>query len=405
MRGRWRWVALPFCALALTMGVRAAFGVYVLPWEAEFASTRAEIASVSSLSLLVYGLGNVVAGAAAERLGVGAVTAASLLLVALGLLGSAASARLGWLYLFYGLVASAGFAGASHVTASVAVRQRFPEGRRSFALSVVVAGMCAGQMVVVPAQVLAVARWGWRPVLAALAGVAVGLAVAAVGASKSWGAVTSPRTALDPARRTPGAGVLLRDFWFWLFLAPYLVCGFTDSGLVDNHLVPYVRSLGASEPTVAGALSVLAASNLAGTVAAGYLADRWGRARVLGGLYALRAASLLLLGAGGVGTLWVFAPLFGATHFATIAPTNTLALSLFHASAPGLAVGLASFTHQVGAAAGALAGGLAFDRLGSYKPAFLSSVALLAASAAVMGWIHRAAGSGLRWSPPRNEGS
>lgn len=398
MIDRWRWVALPFCALALTMGVRGAFGVYVLPWEAEFASTRAEIASVSSLSFLVYGLGNVVAGMAAERLGVGAVTAASLSLVALGLLGSAASARLGWLYLFYGLVASAGFAGASHVTASVAVRQRFPEERRSFALSVVVAGMCAGQMVVVPAQVLAVGRWGWRPVLAALAGVAVGLAVAAATSWKSWGGDPSPRTVSGPAQSARGAGALLRDFWFWVFLAPYLVCGFTDSGLVDNHLVPYARSLGASEATVAGALSVLAVSNLAGTVAAGYLADRWGRARVLGGLYALRAASLLLLVTGGVGRLWAFAPLFGATHFATIAPTNTLALSLFHASAPGLAVGLASFTHQVGAAAGALVGGLAFDRLGSYEPAFLSAVALLVASAAAMEWIHRARWSGLRWS-------
>ncbi|MDQ7801259.1 MAG: MFS transporter [Armatimonadota bacterium] len=397
MIDRWRWLALPFCALALTMGIRGAFGVYVLPWEAEFASTRAEIASVSSLSFLVYGLGNVVAGVAAERLGVGAVTAASLSLVALGLLGSAASAGLGWLYLFYGLVASAGFAGASHVTASVAVRQRFPEGRRSFALSVVVAGMCAGQMVVVPAQVLAVGRWGWRPVLAALAGVAVGLAVAAGASWKSWGGSPSPRTASGP-ESARGAGALLRDFWFWVFLAPYLVCGFTDSGLVDNHLVPYARSLGASEATVAGALSVLAVSNLAGTVAAGYLADRWGRARVLGGLYALRAASLLLLVTGSVGRLWAFAPLFGATHFATIAPTNTLALTLFHASAPGLAVGLASLAHQVGAAAGALVGGLAFDRLGSYEPAFLSAVALLVASAAAMEWIHRARRSGLRWS-------
>jgi predicted MFS family arabinose efflux permease len=401
---RWRWVLLPFCALALTMGVRSAFGVYVLPWEAEYGSGRAQIASVSSLSLLVYGLGNVLAGPAAERFGVDRVMTASLALVACGLVASALARGLGWLYLFYGLVASAGFSGASHVTASVAVRQRFPEGRRSFALSVVVAGMSAGQMFVVPAQVLAVAQWGWRPVLSALGATAALLATAvAVGFRPGQG-----RAPQGPAREGAGGrartGALVRDPWFWVFVAPYAVCGFTDSGLVDNHFVPYARGVGVSEAVLAASLSALAVANLAGTVVAGYLADRWGRAPVLAGLYALRAAALAVLVLGGARVVWAFAPLFGATHFATIAPTNTLALTLFQASAPGLAVGLASLVHQLGAAAGAFAGGAAFDRFGSYRPAFALGAALLLASAGTLGWIHRAQvrpAAQLRWAPRR----
>ncbi len=404
MTDRWRWVVLPFCALALTMGVRSGFGVYVLPWAEEFRAPRALVASISSVSLLVYGLGNVAAGPAAERFGVRAVVGVSLALVAVGLVASAASPGLRWLYPFYGVVASAGFAGASHVTASVAVRQRFPEGRRSFVLSVVVAGMCAGQMLVVPAQVLAVARWGWRPVLVGLSALAAVLAVAAI-----FGTGSEGRTARASAGRGGAGGVraLVRDPLFWVFLAPYAVCGFTDSGLVDNHLVPYARGVGASDVSLAGALSALAVANLAGTVAAGYLADRWGRGTVLAALYALRAAALGLLLGGGVGALWAFAPLFGATHFATIAPTNTLALTLFSGSAPGLAVGLASFVHQLGAAAGALAGGLAFDRFGSYEPAFGLAAGMLAASAAVAGWIQGVARGGPRrsgWAAQETQG-
>ncbi|GBD29399.1 Oxalate:formate antiporter [bacterium HR32] len=389
MKDRWRWVVLPFCALALTMGVRSGFGVYVLPWEAEYGASRTGIASVSSLSLLVYGLGNVLAGSAAERFGVGRVMAASLALVAVGLLASTAALDVGWLYLWYGVVASVGFAGASHVTASVAVRHRFPDRRRSFALSVVVAGMCAGQMAVVPAQVLGVAQWGWKPVLASLAGLAALLALAAAFGSKSDAEVSAGHRV--QAGRASSVGALLRDVRFWVFLAPYAVCGFTDSGLVDNHFVPYARGLGVPEGALAASLSTLAAANLAGTVAAGYLADRWGRAAVLSVLYGVRGLALAALVAGGPQAVWAFAPLFGLTHFATIAPTNTLALSLFSGSAPALAVGLASFVHQVGAALGAVAGGAAFDRLGSYEAVFAVSVGLLAASAGGMGWLGRVA--------------
>ncbi len=399
MRDRWRWAVLPFCALALTMGVRSGFGVYVLPWEAEYSSSRARIASVSSLSLLVYGLGNVVAGPASERFGAGRVMAVSLGLVAVGLVGTTAARALGGLYLFYGILASAGFSGASHVTASVAVRHFVPEGRRSFALSAVVAGMSVGQLMVVPAQVLAVARWGWRPVFWVLAAMAASLAATTVWAMRSNGQGAATGRVGQRTAGRGGARALLRDPRFWVFLAPYAVCGFTDSGLVDNHFVPYARGIGVSEAALAAALSALAVANLLGTVATGYSADRWGRGVVLAVLYAVRAAALAVLVLGGTGGVWFFAPLFGVTHFATIAPTNTLALSLFHGSAPGLAVGLASLVHQLGAAAGALAGGTVYDRLGSYGPVFGLGVALLAASAAVAGWLQRAAKLAVRDRP------
>jgi predicted MFS family arabinose efflux permease len=160
---------------------------------------------------------------------------------------------------------------------------------------------------------------------------------------------------------------------------------------VDNHFVPYARGIGVSEAALAAALSALAVANLLGTVVTGYSADRWGQGAVLAVLYGVRAAALAVLVLGGTGSVWFFAPLFGVTHFATIAPTNTLALSLFQSSAPGLAVGLASLVHQLGAAAGAFAGGALYDRFRTYGPVFGLGVTLLAASAGVAGWLQRAA--------------
>ncbi len=383
----WTWlvVASGFLALAVTMGVRSAFGVYVLPWQQEFGVSRAQVSAISSLSLLTYGLGNLVAGHVAERVGIGVVLPVSLSLVALGLFSATLLREFWALLLSYGVIASAGFSGASHVTASVAIRATFPEGRRAFALSLAVAGMGVGQLVLVPMQVLVGTAWGWRSALRilALGAALLGLLARLVLAPVPSGGARAVRTA-ESSGNPKGPGLLFRDPCFWVFLFPYFVCGFTDTGLADNHFVPLAQGRGVPGPVLAGALALLAAANLLGTVGLGYLADRLGRATVLAGMYGLRAVAFLFTLAGGPWMVWLFAVAYGATYTATIAPTNALALALFARSSPGLAVGTSSFLHQVGAALGALWGGWVFDRTGDYPLAFATAAVLLVLSALVM---------------------
>src|SRR5690606_38115023 len=64
--------------------------------------------------------------------------------------------------LFYGQLRSIGFSGASNVTASIAVTRWFTDDRRAFLLALMVAGMGIGQMLLVPLQVLLVAKTSWR---------------------------------------------------------------------------------------------------------------------------------------------------------------------------------------------------------------------------------------------------
>ncbi len=306
-------VASGFFTLAVTMGVRSGFGIYVLPWQQEFGVSRAQVSAVSSLSLVTYGLGNVVAGHVAERVGIDVVLPASLSLVALSLFSATLLREFWVLLLSYGVIASAGFSGASHVTASMAIRAAFPEGRRAFALSLAVAGMGVGQLILVPLQVLVVTAWGWRSALQilALGAALLGLVTRVVLAPVPSGGARAVRTA-EGLENPKGPGLLFRDPWFWMFLFPYFVCGFTDTGLADNHFVPFAQGRGTPGTVLAGALALLAAANLLGTVGLGYLADRLGRATVLAGMYALRAAAFLFALGGGPWMVWLFAVAYGA---------------------------------------------------------------------------------------------
>src|SRR5690606_28104439 len=161
----WVIVALGFLALAVGMGMRAAFGVYVLPWEETFGQSRSQIMLVSFVSLVVYGAGNIFVGRLSEKWGVRAVFSISVLILGLALIGTARATAYWQVMLFYGLLGSLGFSGASNVTASIAVTRWFTDDRRAFLLALMVAGMGIGQMLLVPLQVLLVAKYSWRVTL------------------------------------------------------------------------------------------------------------------------------------------------------------------------------------------------------------------------------------------------
>ncbi|WP_326998760.1 MFS transporter [Cohnella kolymensis] len=76
---------------------------------------------------------------------------------------------------------------------------------------------------------------------------------------------------------------------FWFLIIPFFVCGFTTTGLMDTHLIPFAQYCGFSVSTTSAAVSLLAAFNTAGTLAAGYLADRWNNSRLLAYIYLVRA--------------------------------------------------------------------------------------------------------------------
>jgi len=398
------WVTLALCFLGLlaAQGVRLSFGAFMLPWEATFGADRGAVSLVSLLSFLVYGLTQPLVGRLADRCGARAVLSASVLLVGLSLFAVADARSLPQLALLYGVVASLGFGGASGVAAAVAVTAWFAE-RRGLAFALIEAGFGAGQLLLVPGALVAIDALGWRSTLVAL-GLALCLIVFPVLALllRSRPGDVGLRPYGDRGAGTQGAAVAATDDGdgaagaaattlrasvfatraFWGLAAPFFVCGFTTTGMMDTHLVPYAHDMGFSTMATGAAVGFLAAFNILGILASGPIADRWDNRALLGGLYGIRAVSLLvLLAVHRPGQLLAFGALFGLVDFATVVPTQLLASRYFRGRGLGVVFGLLSLGHQLGSALGAYLPGVVHDRVGSYAPVFAAAVAALAGAA------------------------
>jgi predicted MFS family arabinose efflux permease len=139
----------------------------------------------------------------------------------------------------------------------------------------------------------------------------------------------------------------------------------------------------------ASLLATIGAFDFIGTLASGWLSDRYDNRRLLFWYYGLRRLSLLWLPHSGftlVG-LSLFAVFYGLDWVATVPPTVKLATATFDKPRAPTIFGWIFASHQLGGAVAAYGGGLARTVLLSYSPAlYVAGLAcLLAALAMVMG--------------------
>ena len=172
--------------------------------------------------------------------------------------------------------------------------------------------------------------------------------------------------------------MIIKSRRFWFLAIPYLICGFTTTGLMDTHLISLAHEHGYSEIMAGTTVSFLAAFNILGTLLSGFFADRWNNRKFLAGLYIIRAISISILFVSGHNfTLLLFSIIFGFVDFATIAPTSILATNFYEGNFIGYALGLLYLSHQIGSALGAYIPGLLFQITGNYNISLASAVVLL----------------------------
>jgi predicted MFS family arabinose efflux permease len=157
-----------------------------------------------------------------------------------------------------------------------------------------------------------------------------------------------------------------------------LICGFTSIGVIETHFVPYAVLCGFSPTTSANAFGFLSVLNLAGILLAGWLADRMNRVLLLAGIYAARGLTfLLLLGvADNTALLFAFSGVYGLFDYASVPVVASLIASHLGMRVMGFSMGLIAMAHQLGAAAGAIGGGVVFDLYNSYTGLWVMSFVL-----------------------------
>jgi predicted MFS family arabinose efflux permease len=393
------WIVLAAVTLVLlaASGVRSAFGVFIKPLEAEFGWDRTSLAAVASLSLLLNGAIGPVVGRLADRWGPRGILAAASVLVGAGTLGTATVVALWQLYLTAGVITALGAGGAASVSIAAVVAARWFDSRRGLVIGIAGGGLAAGQLLIVPLAMGLTLTWGWRLTFVALGAGFLALIVPIVltlvrndprdVGLQPYGAVAGDISAgagAAPVRTSLREAVESRPFW--LLAGSFWVCGYTSSGLVLTHLIPHATEHGFHATQAAQALGVMGALNIVGTVASGWICDRFGLKGPLAGYYLLRGLSLLLLPyVGTVPGLFAFAAIFGLNYISTVPATTALTAKIYGRYSVGELSGWIFFSHQIGSAAGSLLGGYLYDRMGDYTVAFHSAAALaLVATALVL---------------------
>src|SRR3989442_14453099 len=127
----------------------------------------------------------------------------------------------------------------------------------------------------------------------------------------------------------------------------------------------------------ASAVALLGSMNIVGTLASGWLTDRYDNRKLLAAYYGFRALSLFALPIiYDVKWLFLFAFVYGLDWIATVPPTANLVASIYGRASLGTIYGRIFFSHMVGAAIGAFAGGFFRDLLVAYHLILVSAVFL-----------------------------
>lgn len=383
----WIIVFATFLALLAVQGVRLSFGVFIIPWEEEFSLNRSQISLISTLSFIIYGISQPLFGRLVDIFGARKIILLSTLLVSLGIIGTHFVKEPWQLFLLYGIFVSLGVGGSSNVAAAVIVTKWF-HSKRGLALGMVEAGFGAGQMILVPSSLMLIQKLGWKGTVLALGAFLLIIVVPII----IWLLKDSPADkGLEPYNdgkewnkneQSKAAAYPLKNIFlqrnFWLLVLPFTVCGFTTTGLMDTHLIPFSHDHGFSTSVTSTAVSTLAAFNIIGILLSGYCADRWSNRKMLIVFYSVRSISfIILLISHNAALLILFAIIFGLVDFATVAPTQLLASKYFSHYSVGFIIGWLFLSHQIGSALGSYIPGLMYSHHGEYSLSFYLSIAIL----------------------------
>ena len=112
-----------------------------------------------------------------------------------------------------------------------------------------------------------------------------------------------------------------------------MICGATTNGLVQSHFVPAGHDHGMPMTTAAYLLALVGLFDLVGTMASGWLTDRFDPRLLLLAYYGLRGVSLALLGplfgADLNVSMLAFVIFYGLDWVATVPPTMALCREIF----------------------------------------------------------------------------
>ncbi|MFZ1109569.1 MAG: MFS transporter [Rhodomicrobium sp.] len=378
----WTLVVCAGAMLAINMGIRQTFGLYLKPISQDLDLDRQVFSLALAIFNLVWGLAGPFAGALSDRFGVARVALAGTALYVAGLI-LMATASGGSMLLLGGALIGLGIAGTGFTSVFGVIARAAPPDKRASALGLVTTGSAIGQFVALPYAHAILEATGWPATLWIMAATAAFMAPLAVTLGRDANA--APHPSAHSAQNLRGAlAEALKYPSFLLLTAGFFVCGFHIAA-VAIHLPAFLADKGFSPSLGAIALTIIGGANIFGSYVCGRIGDAAPKHIALALLYLARGAvflAMIYLPLTETGVL-AYAFLLGLLWLGTIPLTSGLIVTFFGPRWLSMLYGIVFLSHQLGSFMGAWMGGWLYDTYKSYDMLWWASVAVAVVAAAL----------------------
>src|SRR6201997_1903745 len=280
------------CAIALlSFGPRSSVGFFIKPMGQDFAWGRDVFSLLIAVQNLLWGLGQPLAGAIADRFGLLRVMIVGSLLYAGGLVLMRYSATPFSLDLGAGVLVGFGLSGCSFNLVLSAFAKLLPPERRGLALGAGTAAGSFGQFLFAPFGVAMIDNFGWQTALLVFA--ALMLLIVPLSLALS----TPPVAAADvPAPDQQSFKTALAEAFghrsYVLLVLGFFTCGF-QLAFITVHLPAYLVDRGITAQTGGWGVAASGLFNIIGPLGGGWLQNRMPKRYILSIIYFVRAVSII----------------------------------------------------------------------------------------------------------------
>jgi MFS family permease len=363
------------CAIGLlSFGPRSSLGFFIQPMSRDFSWGRDVFGLALAVQNLLWGLGQPLAGAIADRFGIFRVMCVGALLYAGGLLMMRYASTPLSLELGAGVLIGFGLSGCSFNLVLSAFSKLLPPERRGLALGAGTAAGSFGQFLFAPTGVALLGTIGWQGTLMVFA--ALMLLIIPLSLALS----TPPATAANlPAADQQSFKTALAEAFghrsYVLLVLGFFTCGF-QLAFITVHLPAYLVDRGITAQTGGWVVAAIGLFNIMGSLGVGWLQNRMPKRYILSTIYFIRAVSIVAFISLPVtpASAILFGAVTGLTWLSTVPPTSGLIALMFGTRWFATLYGFAFVSHQVGGFLGVWLGGIVFEKFGSYTSIWWLSV-------------------------------
>jgi MFS family permease len=382
-RAAWLLILSASAILMITMAARLTTGLFLSPINTSTGLGIASISLAMAVGQFMWGASQPIFGAVADKYGPARVIVLGGVMLAIGLAATPFVESQFGLMFTLGVLSAAGAGAGSFSILIGATAQRLPAERRPFAAGFINAGGSFGQFVFSPLVQLIIQASGWVVAMMSLAATTL-LTIPLAGLMRGQKPAAHVSTAADEFTLGRQVREALRDKSYLCLHAGFFTCGFHIAFLV-THLPGEVALCGLPAGVSATALGLIGLFNIAGSLIAGALGQRYRMKWLLAAIYGGRAViiGIYLLAPKTALTFYVFAAALGFSWLATVPPTAGLVGKLFGTRYLSTLFGLTLLSHQIGGFFGAWLGGLAFVHFGDYSWMWYADILLALAAALV----------------------